>query len=126
MMATARQKAAPGRAKRPATRMLGEPATRALRKSDELRRSNRLVARITNEQKKLFERAAAVEGRTLSDFIVAAVQAAATKAVEDHAAIRLNVEATEAFVAEMMAPSPLPERLRETIRRYRDHPVPRR
>ena len=80
----------------------------------------RLVARITLEQKRLLERAAEVQGRSLSDFVVTAVQDAATRALRDHATIQLDVEASEAFIAEMLDPSPLPDRLRETIRLYRE------
>ena len=78
------------------------------------------MARITDEQKQFFQRAAEVQGRNLSDFVVSAVQEAAMRAVRDHATIQLDVAASEAFVAEMLDPSPLPERLQETIRRYRN------
>jgi len=83
-------------------------------------RRQRLVARITDDQKRLFQRAADVQGRNLSDFVVASVLEAATRAVQGHATIHLDLAASEAFVDEMLNPSPLPERLQETIRRYRD------
>jgi uncharacterized protein (DUF1778 family) len=82
-------------------------------------RRQRLVARITDEQKQLFQRAADVQGRSLSDFIVSCVQEAAMRAVQDHATIQLDLAASEAFVAEMLNPSPLPARLQETISLYR-------
>jgi uncharacterized protein (DUF1778 family) len=83
-------------------------------------RRQRLVARITDEQKRLFQRAADVQGRNLSDFIVTSVQEAATRAIQDHTAIQLDLAASESFVAEMLKPSPLPERLQDTIRRYHE------
>lgn len=82
-------------------------------------RDERLVARVTGEQKRLFQRAADIQGRSLSDFIVATAQEAAVRAVDEHVGIQLDVAASEAFVAEMLAPSPLPDRLTETIDLYR-------
>lgn len=44
-------------------------------------RRERLEARISPEQKALLERAAALEGRSLTDFVVASAQAAAHETI---------------------------------------------
>ena len=45
-------------------------------------RSERLEARVTAEQKALIERAAALQGRTVTDFVLTSVQEAARRAIE--------------------------------------------
>lgn len=47
-------------------------------------RSERLEARLTTEQKRLVERAAALQGRTVTDFVLSGVQDAAQRAIETH------------------------------------------
>jgi len=49
-----------------------------------------LEARITGEQRELFRRAADLQGRSLTDFIIASVHSAATNAIEAAEVIRLN------------------------------------
>jgi uncharacterized protein (DUF1778 family) len=46
---------------------------RHVRKSTAKARDERLEARISREQKALFQRAAGLHGRTLSDFVIASV-----------------------------------------------------
>ncbi|MFO1060382.1 MAG: DUF1778 domain-containing protein [Dongiaceae bacterium] len=83
-------------------------------------RAERLEARVTAEQKALIERAAAMEGRTVTDFVIASVQDAARKTIEDHQRIDLGLRDSEAFVDALLNPKPVDERLRETVRRYRE------
>ena len=82
-------------------------------------RAERLEARITAEQKQLVERAAALEGRTVSDFVVTSVQDAARRAIEAHGRLALSVRDTQAFVEALLDPLPVNERLRDTVRLYR-------
>jgi uncharacterized protein (DUF1778 family) len=83
-------------------------------------RGERLEARVTAEQKALIERAAALQGRTVTDFVLTSVQAAARQAIEDHQQLELSVRDSEAFVDALLNPKPVNERLRETVRRYRE------
>ncbi len=83
-------------------------------------RSERLEARVTAEQKALIERAAALQGRTVTDFVLTSVQDAARRAIEDHRQLELSVRDSEAFVEALLNPKPVNERLRDTVRRYRD------
>ena len=83
-------------------------------------RAQRLEARVTAEQKTLIERAAALQGRTVTDFVLTSVQDAARRAIEEHRQLQLSVRDSEAFVDALLNPKPINDRLRETIRRYRE------
>jgi uncharacterized protein (DUF1778 family) len=83
------------------------------------KRGERLETRVTTDQKKLFERAAALQGRTLTDFVLTSVQEAARRAIDEHQRIELSVRDSEAFAAALLDPPPVGARLRETVRRYR-------
>lgn len=84
------------------------------------RRAERLEARVTAEQKALIERAAALQGRSVTDFVVTSVQEAARRAIEEHEVLALSVRDSHAFVEALLNPRPVNDRLRETVRRYRD------
>jgi uncharacterized protein (DUF1778 family) len=82
-------------------------------------RSQRLETRLTAEQKSLVERAAALQGRTVTDFVLTSVQDAARRAIEEHQQLELSVRDSRAFVEALLNPKPVNDRLRNTIRRYR-------
>ncbi|MBS0448418.1 MAG: DUF1778 domain-containing protein [Proteobacteria bacterium] len=82
-------------------------------------RGERLAARITAAQKSLLQHAAALSGRTVSDFVVASAQAAAERVIEEHETIRLTRAEQVAFVSALLeAPKPGP-RLRKAAAKYR-------
>jgi uncharacterized protein (DUF1778 family) len=83
-------------------------------------RAERLEARVTAEQKTLIERAAALQGRTVTDFVLTSVQDAARRAIEEHQQLELSVRDSEAFVYALLNSKPVNSRLRETVRRYRE------
>src|ERR1700734_3353505 len=83
-------------------------------------RAERLEARVTSEQKSLIERAAALQGRTVTDFVLTSVQDAARRAIEEHNQFALSVRDSEAFVDALLNPKPINDRLRDTVRRYRE------
>src|SRR6516162_7366890 len=82
-------------------------------------RAQRVEARVTAEQKTLIERAAALQGRTVSDFVLTSVQDAARRAIEEHQQLGLSMRDSEAFVDALLNPKPVNGRLRDTVRRYR-------
>ncbi len=95
------------------------PRANARRKPPPRTRGERLEARITAEQKALIQRAADLQGRTLTDFVIASVQEAARRTIEDMEVIRLNTADSRAFAEALLAP-PKPNRaLREAAKRYR-------
>jgi uncharacterized protein (DUF1778 family) len=82
-------------------------------------RAQRLEARVTVEQKALIERAAALQGRTVTDFVLTSVQDAARRAIEAHQQLELSVRDSQAFVEALLNPKSVNARLRDTVRRYR-------
>jgi len=82
-------------------------------------RSERLEARVTADQKSLIEQAAALQGRTVTDFVLTSVQEAARRAIEEHRRLDLSVRDSQAFVEALINPKPVNDRLRETVSRYR-------
>jgi uncharacterized protein (DUF1778 family) len=72
--------------------------------STSLKASARLEARMSQETKDLVQKAADLEGRTLTDFVIASVQAAAYKVIEQHQTLKLHREDSEAFVNAMLNP----------------------
>jgi len=84
-------------------------------------RAQRLEARITPGQKELIERAASVQGRTVTDFVITTLQDAARKAIEDSAVWHLSEEQQKAFVASLMKPPAPNRKLREAYSRYKKY-----
>jgi uncharacterized protein (DUF1778 family) len=70
-------------------------------------RTARLEARIAPETLTVVRRAAELQGRTVSDFVVAAAQDAALRAIEAAHLIRLSIEDQERFAALLLDPPPL-------------------
>jgi uncharacterized protein (DUF1778 family) len=83
-------------------------------------RAQRLETRVTAEQKSLIEHAATLQGRTVTDFVLASVQDAARRVIESHQQLELSVRDSQVFVDALLNPKPVNDRLRETIRRYRE------
>ena len=82
-------------------------------------RTARLEARITREALAIIRRAAEIQGRSVSDFVVAAAQEAARKTVAETEVIRLSREAQERFVALLLNPSVPAPALKRAFRRHR-------
>ena len=95
-------------------------ANAASRSTSGRTRAERLEARVTAEQKGLIERAAALQGRTVTDFVLTSVQDAARRAIEEHNQLALSVRDGEAFVDALLNPKPVNKRIRDTVRRYRE------
>lgn len=68
-------------------------------------RTDRLEARIHPDTLTLVKRAAEIQGRSVSDFVVAAAEQAARQAIEDSHILKLSVEDQIRF-AEMLANPP--------------------
>lgn len=83
-------------------------------------RSRRLEARVTEEQKQLFVRAATLQGRSLTDFVIASAQEAAIATVRAHDALRLSERDRQAFVSALLAPPTPAKTLVQAARCYRE------
>ena len=82
-------------------------------------RGARLEARVSSAQKDLFQRAAALTGRTLSELVVESTQEAATRIVQAHEIIQLTRSEQVSFVAALLNPPPAGARLRDAVASYR-------
>jgi uncharacterized protein (DUF1778 family) len=78
----------------------------------------RIEARVSPKQKRLFERAAEIEGVTLTDFVISSMQRAAASVVEEYTKIELSERHRRAFVEALMNPPEPNEALREAARAY--------
>jgi len=87
-------------------------------KPDSRARAERLEARISRDQKTLFQRAAELQGRTLTDFVVSSVQEAAVRTIEQMQIIRLSAEDSREFAEALLHPRAPNEKLRSAARRY--------
>jgi uncharacterized protein (DUF1778 family) len=80
-------------------------------------KSERLEARIHPDTLSLVRRAAEIQGRSVSDFVVAAAEQAARQAVEDSQILRLSVEDQIRFADMLLDPpalTPALERARDS------------
>ncbi len=82
-------------------------------------RDARLEARVSAAQKSLLQQAAALSGRTLSEFVVASAQDAARRVIAEHESIRLSREEQLAFVQALLNPPEPNQRLKRAAKAYR-------
>jgi uncharacterized protein (DUF1778 family) len=79
----------------------------------------RLEARVSPETKALLQKAADLEGRTLTDFVVASVQAEAHRVIKQHQTLKLSIEDSEAFVDAILNPPKPNDPLKAAALRYK-------
>jgi uncharacterized protein (DUF1778 family) len=90
------------------------------------RKSGRLVARLTPEEKALLERAAGLEGCSVGRFVVSHSRAAAEKVIRERVTIRLNAEESRRFVQALLAPPRSPtRRFKSALALYRKSVIER-
>ncbi len=83
-------------------------------------RTARIEARIAPEALAIVKRAAEIQGRSVSDFVVAAAQDAAHRAIEETQMIRLSVDDQRAFADAILNPPPPSDALRRAATAYKD------
>lgn len=82
-------------------------------------RTARLEARISLEMLNVVKRAAEIQGRSVSDFVVAAAQEAAQRTIEDTTIIRLPIEDQRAMMDAILNPPEPSETLRKAADAHR-------
>ena len=82
-------------------------------------RSERLEARISKTQKALFVRAATLQGRSLTDFMIASVQEAAERALRAHDVLTLSERDRKIFVEALVKPAAPGKALRQAVKHYK-------
>jgi uncharacterized protein (DUF1778 family) len=83
-------------------------------------RSTRLEARIAPDALAVVKRAAEIQGRSVSDFVVAAAQEAAERTIAESQIVRLSMADQRAFAEALIAPpapAPALKRAKERHRR---------
>jgi uncharacterized protein (DUF1778 family) len=79
----------------------------------------RLEARISPEIKALLQKAADLEGRTLTDFAIATLQTEAYRVIERHQKLKLSIEDSEAFVNALLNPPKPNDAIKAAAQRYK-------
>jgi uncharacterized protein (DUF1778 family) len=79
----------------------------------------RLEARISTDLHALLKRAAEIQGRTMTDFVVAAVQDAAQRAIEQADVMRLTMADQACFAQALLTPPPAAPALKRAFARRR-------
>lgn len=79
----------------------------------------RLEARISPATKALLQKAADLEGRTLTDFVIATVQAEAHRVIKQHQTLKLSIEDSEAFADALLNPPQPNNALKAAALRYK-------
>jgi uncharacterized protein (DUF1778 family) len=78
----------------------------------------RLEARLTAEQKALFERAAHVAGRSVTDFVLTSAAEEARRVIREAEVLELSAADSAAFAAVILSPAAPSQRLRAAALRY--------
>ena len=79
----------------------------------------RLEARLPTDVLALLKRAAELQGRTLTDFVVSAAREAAVRAIEESEFVRLSREDQQRFAEAIINPPPLSDAMKRALRRQR-------
>ena len=80
----------------------------------------RLEARLPHDVMTRLKRAAEIQGRTLTDFVVAAADEAACRAIEQSEIIRLSLEGQRQIAAAILNPPEPAPALKRAAKRYRE------
>ena len=79
----------------------------------------KLEVRLPQEVMARLKRAAEIQGRTLTDFVVAAADEAACRAIQDAEIIRLSIEGQRQIAAAILNPPAPTPALKRAAKRYR-------
>jgi uncharacterized protein (DUF1778 family) len=79
----------------------------------------RLEARITDKQKALFQHAADLTGRSLTEFIISSAQEVASRTVRENEVLTLRGRDRQVFINALLKPISPNKRLRQAARRYK-------
>lgn len=87
---------------------------------DKERRGERLVARVSETDKLLFQRAAALEGRSVATFVITHAREVARRVVGEQESVKLDAVQSRRFVKALLGPAPGPTtRLKRAVAAYR-------
>ena len=87
--------------------------------ADSTSKSARIETRVSQEQKDLIERAAAFSGRTVSEFVLAHVEVAAKKVIDEHEKLHLDQVQSRILVDALLASKKPTKNLKLAMDDYR-------
>ncbi len=90
------------------------------KKSKPKSRVYRFDARLDEDQKTLIQRAADLEGRTMTDFVLHSAEAAAERTIRERVMVILSARETEAFVNAILNPAEPGPVLRAAAQAYKN------
>ncbi len=79
----------------------------------------RFDARLNEDQKMLIQRAAELEGRTMTDFVLQSAEASARRAIQERSLLTLSARETERFVNAILNPPEPGPGLRAAAQHYK-------
>lgn len=94
-------------------------AVRIRKKTGATPKVYRFDARLDEDQKTLIQRAADLEGRTMTDFVLHSAKVAAERTIQERAMMVLSARDTEAFVEAILNPPEPGPVLRAAARAYK-------
>lgn len=83
-------------------------------------KTTRLEAQLPEWVHTLLRQAAALQGRSVSDFVVSAAREAAERTIADHEVIKLSVNDQERFADQLLSPPPIAPALERAATLHRD------
>jgi len=86
----------------------------------EITRSSRLEARLPADTLSIIKRAAELQGRSLSDFVVAAAQEMAMRTIEESNVIRMSIEDQRRFIDLLINPTAPNQALQNAAKAHAD------
>lgn len=91
-----------------------------MKQENEATKSARFEARITEDQKSIFLRAAALGGhRTLTEFVIESAQEKANAIIRDHDILSLTAKDKRIFVDALLNPPAPNAKLKQAAKRYK-------
>ena len=96
-----------------------QTALKGRRPSADRSKSYRFDARLNEEQKMLIQKAADLEGRTMTDFVLRSAQAAAERTLRDRTMLVLSARETESLVDALLNPAEPGATLRAAAQQYK-------
>lgn len=82
-------------------------------------KAERLEARISSAQKEMFQHAANLLGRTLTDFMVSTLTDASKQVISEHQSIELSMQDQKAFVQSLLKPPAPNKNLLNAAKRHK-------
>ena len=90
----------------------------------EVRKTKRVEVRLAPAAKELLERASALEGRSLSDFILSSAMTEAKRTISEHERMSLSARDREAFVNALLNPPAPTAWARAASKRFKERAGP--